>query len=116
VSYGFSVISRRHYYDDTRDYAGIVSHVINGDTVRGYLESGEKDAYYLNTMIFLDSFRDEIELTDISVFVPDGDEAINVWDTDGGEGAYDLGERTAAFRDYRNYYNADACQRKDPLK
>ena len=115
MSYGFSVISRRHYYDDTRDYAGIVSHVINGDTVRGYLESGEKDAYYLNTMIFLDSFRDEIELTDISVFVPDGDEAINVWDTDGGEGAYDLGERTAAFRDYRNYYNADASER-GPVK
>ncbi len=32
VTYGFSVLSKRHYYEDTSDYAGIVSHVINGDT------------------------------------------------------------------------------------
>ena len=41
VTYGFSVLSKRHYYEDTRDYAGIISHVINGDTVSGYLETGE---------------------------------------------------------------------------
>ncbi len=35
VSYGFSVLSRSHYYEDALDYAGIISHVINGDTVSG---------------------------------------------------------------------------------
>ncbi len=35
VTYGFSVLSRRHYYEDAHDYAGIITHVINGDTVRG---------------------------------------------------------------------------------
>ena len=43
VTYGFSVLAERNYYENTRDYAGIVSHVVNGDTVPGYIGTGEKD-------------------------------------------------------------------------
>ena len=108
VSYGFYMLSLRHYYEETRDYAGIITHVINGDTVPGYIETGKKDEYYYNTGVFLTSFCDEVDLTDISVFVPDGDEAVYVWDTDGGEGAYDLGDRTEVFRNYKEYYISES--------
>ena len=107
VTYGFSVLAKRYYYDNTRDYAGIVSHVINGDTVKHYIETGKKDEYYINTKVFLTSLCDELDLTDISVFIPDGDEEIYVWDAEGGEGDYDLGARTNVFRNYKMFYNPD---------
>ena len=105
VTYGFSVLSIRHYHEDTSDYAGIISHVIKGDTVPDYIGTGIKDEYYVNTVVFLTSFRDEVGLTDISVFVPDGDEAIYVWDTKGGEGSYDLGDRTGTYWEYSANYD-----------
>ena len=107
VSYGFSMQSRKHYYEDTLEYAGVISHVINGDTVSDFIETGEKNEYYYNTKIFLVSFCDEIGLTDISVIVPDGDEVIYVWDTKGGEGDYDLGDRSDSYRDYSTDYVFD---------
>ena len=45
------------------------------------------------------------DLTDISVFTPDGEEEIYVWDAEGGEGDYDLGVRTDVFRNYKMFYN-----------
>ncbi|MBR3125630.1 MAG: SpoIIE family protein phosphatase [Mogibacterium sp.] len=110
VSYGFSVLSRKHYYEDALDYAGIISHVINGDTVSGFVETGEKNEYYNNTGVFLVSFCEEVGLTDISIFVPDGDEVIYVWDTKGGEGDYDLGDRSDSYRDYSTYYDFDPSE------
>ncbi|MBQ3429097.1 MAG: SpoIIE family protein phosphatase [Mogibacterium sp.] len=103
VSYGFSVFSKRHYYEDTQDYANIINAVIQGDKIAGYLETGEKDGYYDNIDEFLASFRDEVDLTDISVFVPDGDEMIYIWDTDGADDDADLGDRTDVFLSYMDY-------------
>lgn len=110
VSYGFSVLSRRHYYEDTQDYAGIISHVINGDTVSEFTGTGEKNEYYKNTGIFLVSFCDEVGLTDISIFVPDGNEVIYVWDTKGGEGDYDLGDRSDSYSKYSTAYVFDSSE------
>ena len=104
VSYGFSVLSKSHYYEDTQEYVGIVAHVINGDTVADYLKTGEKDEYYNNTESFLTSFRDEVDLTDISVFVPLEGEIIYIWDTAGAEGDANLGDRTHAFINYVDYF------------
>ena len=109
VSYGFSMLSKQHYNEDTQDYAGIVAHVIQGNRIAGYLETGEKDEYYYNTDAFLTALRDEVDLTDISIFVPDGDEIIYIWDTAGAEGNCDLGDRTRAFIDYM-YYFEDAAR------
>ena len=72
VSISFSVISRDHYYEDTRDFAGIISHAIDGDVIAGYVETGKKDGYYNTTETFLTSLCDEVELTDISIYAPAG--------------------------------------------
>ena len=101
VSLSLSTLSREHYYEDTEDYAGIISHVVDGDRIAGYLETGQKDEYYNNTEVFLTSFLDEMDMTDISIVVPDGDEMIYVWDTDGADA--DLGDRTAIFSGYKSY-------------
>ncbi len=42
VSIGFSALSRRYYYEDTQEFAGLIAHVIRGDRATKYLESGEK--------------------------------------------------------------------------
>ena len=105
VSLSLSTVSRNHYYEDAEDYAAIISHVIDGDRIAGYLESGEMDEYYNNTESLLTSFRDEMELTDMSVIVPDGSEMIYVWDTDGGEADANLGDRTDVFSSYASYLN-----------
>ena len=110
MSYSFTVLSKNHYYEDTRDLAGIISHVINGDTVEGYIRTGKKDEYYYNTEVFLRSFCDEVDLTDISIYVPGGDKGVYVWDTDGGTGAYDLGDVTDTFRDYDKYFDPNASK------
>ena len=112
VSYGYTVLSRNHYYEDTRDFAGVISHVINGDTVADYIRTGEKNEYYNNTEAFLTSLCDEVDLTDISIFVPGADEEIYVWDTDGGAGAYDLGDRTDTFLDYDKYFDQNESKGK----
>ena len=104
VSYGFYVLSTRHYVEDTNEYACIAANVIEGDTVAEYLETGVKDEYYNNIESFLTAFRDEVDLSDISVIVPDGDEVVYIWDTGGGEGDFDLGDRTDAFGDYIRDY------------
>ena len=103
VSLGISTLSRSHYYEDTEDYARIIAHVIDGDLIAGYLETGETDIYYDNTEKLLTSFRDEMEMTDISIVVPDGDEMIYIWDTDGGSADATLGDRTDAFSSYNSY-------------
>ena len=103
VSLSLSSLSRNHMYEDSQDYAGIIAHVIDGDLIAVYLETREKNEYYNNMETLLTSFRDKMDMTDISVIVPDGDEMIYVWDTAGGDADADLGDRTDVFSEYGSY-------------
>ena len=53
-----------------------------------------------------------MDLADISIYAPGVDGATYVWDTDGGIGAYDLGDKTDAFVDFDKYFDPDASKAK----
>ena len=82
VSYGLVVMTNRHVVEDAFDHAGIAAHVIRGNKVEEYLKTGQRDEYYHNIVIFLDSLRQEVDAKRISVLVPDEKGVTYLWDSE----------------------------------
>ena len=95
VCYGYYLLTVNHYQEDTISAAGITAHAIDGDRIAEYVEKGQKDEYYGDMEAFLKAFIDDADLSAISVFVPDEDGVVYLWDTGFNGHKYDLGFREA---------------------
>lgn len=92
VSMGFYYLKMNDYTDAAFDYSRMAAEIIDGDRIAGYLESGEKDAYYNAILKFLNATQKETDLKYYYVFVPYEDDLVYVWDAENNEGACELGE------------------------
>ena len=73
-------------------YTKAAAEYIDGDRIKGYVESGEKDAYYDEILDFLNAYQANSSIQYYYVFVPQEDDLIYVWDANMEEGACELGE------------------------
>ena len=75
--------------------ASMAARLIDGDKVRNYYYSGEKDAYYARINEFVNLTQEEMDLTYFYVIVPEEEDVVYIWD--GGDKSrddiFDLGER-----------------------
>lgn len=73
-------------------YTKAAAEYIDGDRIKEYVESGEKDDYYYEILDFLNAYQANSSIQYYYVFVPEEDDLIYVWDADMEEGARELGE------------------------
>ena len=73
-------------------YARTAAAYIDGDTIKKYLETGQKDAYYDEIESFLNASQENSALKYYYVYVPCEDDLIYIWDANTDEGACDLGD------------------------
>lgn len=64
-----------------RNYVMAAAAYINGDTVKGYLETGETDDYYEEVETYLEITSDHSELKYLYVYIPTEEDLIYVWDS-----------------------------------
>ena len=90
-----------NYRDSAFAYAKSAAELIDGDKIARYLETGERDEYYDEILLYLNTFRYNTDIQYFYVFVPEKDELVYIWDANvlkEGEteiDVYELGEREA---------------------
>ena len=88
-----------NYRDSAFAYAKSAAELIDGDRIDRYLETGEKDEYYDEILLYLNTFRYNTDIQYFYVFVPEKDELVYIWDANvlkEGEteiDVYELGDR-----------------------
>ncbi|MCR5178668.1 MAG: SpoIIE family protein phosphatase [Lachnospiraceae bacterium] len=88
------------YCQLAHSYGKMVVDCIDGDRIRGYLETGQTDEHYREVEELMDIIEQESPLKYLYVCVPDGNELVYVWDADIGDGMRDtLGSRVAMKRE-----------------
>ncbi len=80
------------YRNMALSYAKIVAAYIDGDRVEGYLETGERDAYYEEVMDFLNLHLENSDIKYLYVIVPEEDDYICIWEADSSDYEMSLGE------------------------
>ena len=73
-------------------YARTAAAYIDGDAIKKYLETGQKDAYYDEVESFLNASQVNSDLKYYYVYVPCEDDLIYIWDANTDEGACELGD------------------------
>ena len=86
-------------------YARTASDFIDGDRIPGYVETGQKDAYYEEIQKFFDDSRKEAGMKYYYVFVPYEEDLVYVWDGVTEEQSQ-LGDR----EEYMNEYSFNAVK------
>ena len=97
---GISLFVCQSYYHSEKNtasrtafsYARIAAHIIDGDKIKGYVETGEKDEYYNRIQRFMNLVQQESDIKYYYVFIPHDDDLVYVWDANNYEGACDLGQ------------------------
>ena len=96
------LIYNRYYYsvvdsitETAFAYTRTAAEFIDGDRIRHYVETGEKDEYYETVQDFLNAAQLEAEMKYYYVFVPYEDDLVYVWDAENNEGACELGQHEA---------------------
>ena len=107
------------YYDREKDYkekglsyAHMAADYIDGDKIRKYLETGEKDEYYKNVLDFVNLIERDSDLKYYSILVPYEDYGIYIWDGDYDDKYVDLGYREEYVKYGKEYIQK--VFRKDP--
>lgn len=89
------------YAKQAYSQASMAARLIDGDKVRNYYYSGEKDAYYDRIDTFVNLTQEEMDLTYFYVIVPEEEDVAYIWD--GGDKSqddiFDLGEREPYYGD-----------------
>ena len=93
------------YRESAYAYARTASDFIDGDRVLGYVETGQKDAYYEEIQKFFDDSRREAGMKYYYVFVPYEEDLVYVWDGVTEEQSQ-LGDR----EEYMNEYSFNAVK------
>lgn len=82
TAYRYYKLRIEEYNDYVYEYLRAASDFIDGDTIQGYLETGQTDDYYDEVLKFLTSMRNETDMRLFYVFVPYEDDLVYVWQTD----------------------------------
>ncbi|SEP98570.1 sigma-B regulation protein RsbU (phosphoserine phosphatase) [Lachnospiraceae bacterium NE2001] len=80
------------YHKEVFSLLRTASEFIDGDTINGYFETNEKDAYYDEVLKYLRSAQIGADVKYFYVFVPLEDEVVYIWDADNNAGYCELGE------------------------
>lgn len=90
----YRVWMEEHYSKFAFSQASIAAEYIDGDRVRQYYLTDEKDGYYEAIQKYLSTVREKAELKYFYVVVPEEDQMIYIWDVgaDGDTGVCDLGD------------------------
>ena len=80
------------YTEQAFSYTRSAADFINGNTIKKYIETGEKDEYYYQVLAFLNSCQRESNIKYFYVFVPEEDDLVYIWDALYEEGHCELGE------------------------
>ena len=94
-------VQMEHQYSRTAfDNATIAAAIINGDTIKRYRETLQKDEYYEEIREKLESIRSTVGLKYLYVVIPE-DVQFYIWDTgeEGDEGVCDLGDTDEFYGD-----------------
>ncbi len=73
-------------------YTKSVAEYIDGDRIKDYVKTGEKDDYYYDILDFLNAYQVNSAIRYSYVFVPEENDLIYVWDANMEEGACTLGQ------------------------
>ena len=81
------------------DQASIAAELIDGDAVRRYYETGQKDEYYHQIHEYLLMVKQKVDLKYFYVVVPEEDVMVYIWDSgvEGEEGVCDLLDEDAYY-------------------
>ncbi|MEE1072496.1 MAG: SpoIIE family protein phosphatase [Cellulosilyticum sp.] len=85
------------YTNEAFNYATIIAEYIDGDTIKKYETTLEKDGYYEEVRAFLNQIATLVDLEYCYVVVPYEDEMFYIWDTGQGKGVLDLGATDAYY-------------------
>jgi len=100
--FGFRIKS---FQEDAFEYSRTAAKIVDGDRIQGYLETGEKDAYYEYVRDYLNAVQRETSVKYYYVIVPLEDEMVYIWDADNP----DDGKDSAGFPlGYREKYVSQA--------
>ena len=79
--------------------ASIAAEYIDGDRVKQYYLTGEKDDYYEAIRQYLTTVKERVELKYFYVVVPEENAMVYIWDVgaEGDEGVCDLGDKDAYY-------------------
>lgn len=91
-------------------YARTAAQYIDGDRVAGYVETGEKDAYYQQVMDFLNATQMQTDLKYYCVIIPYENDLVYVWDADSVDGACPLGYREEYMEGGKETLDKAYCQ------
>ena len=89
----FINVAMGNYRTTAYAYTRSTASLIDGDAVRGYLESGEKDEYYYEILEIMRAYRGDTNMRYFYVFVPDDDDFVYIWDAAEEGEPKDLGDR-----------------------
>ena len=104
LSFGIANVYRtrmeKEYSKTAFDNATIAASIIDGDSIRGYRETLEKDDYYEYVRQKLQTIRSTVGLKYLYVVIPE-DVQFYIWDTgdEGDEGVCDLGDTDEFYGD-----------------
>ncbi len=112
ISFSFYLDMKEDYRRTAFSHTRTAADFINGDTIKKYYETGEKDDYYYTILDFLCSARKESNLKYYYVFIPFENDVVYIWDADNTENACDLGYHEA-YLEYGKK-TAEGAFKKDP--
>ena len=115
VGYNYYKYRMDEYESIVYKYLKSAAGFIDGDRIKGYLETGETDEYYDEVLSYLDSTRKVTEIITFCVFVPYEDEVVYVWMSADGESSYAwLGKSEGYMENGKK--TRDETFRKDPVE
>ena len=88
-----------YYTQQAFDQASIAASLIDGDRIRNYYPSGEKDVYYEQIRQYLLTVKQAMGLWYFYVVVPEEDVMVYIWaaGASGEKGVCDLGDTDAYY-------------------
>lgn len=99
ISQLYRIRMEEYYSNLAFQNASIAAELIDGDKVRDYYLTGEKDSYYDTVHDYLLRVKDHMDLKYFYVVVPEDEVMVYIWDagTAGSGGVCDLGDSDAYY-------------------
>ncbi len=105
---------KENYRIMTFSHTHTAAEYIDGDAIKRYYETNEKDDYYYTILKYLRAAKEQSDLKYFYVYVPLEDEIVYIWDADNSVNTCDLG-----YREPHNEYGLQVLKqafRKDPVE
>ncbi|MBR6549243.1 MAG: SpoIIE family protein phosphatase [Clostridia bacterium] len=92
-----------NYQTTAYSYTKSTAELIDGDKIAGYLETGEKDEYYNEIQEIMSIYRENTDIQEFCVFVPEENDYVYIWDIVAQGEASDLLEREKYREDEKEF-------------